>query len=349
MRLRATALTPLACGLAVLVLPALLSAQTPAGRLITTARVQIEDLNNDSAAVLLRQALEPRLNATSAERLRAFILLGIAELTEHQTQAREAFRQALLLDPTARVDSLRDLASDLVTVFDAERTRVLAIRLEAPVDTELSVGGGHLPLVARPTRRARVLLTIAGSNGSVVHSDSQLVVGSATFDWDLRLPDGSPVAPGAYTLRLSARDSVSEAVPVGRTLTIELVPVDTQPLPPPLAPSAFAPETARVRAHQPAALLGGVVFGAAAGALCCVFKQEGGTDRRAFAVAGTLTLGGIIGFASGRYVRRPVAENVERNRQVRERDAQTRAAITQANTRARQHARMRLRLTGTPR
>jgi len=112
--------------------------ETVAGRLIAQARQQIEDINPDSAAVLLRQALDPRSGATLAEKLRAFVLYGVTELTASRADgARRAFREALALDPTLSVDSLAELHEALVLAFTGERSALEAAARPAPGILEL--------------------------------------------------------------------------------------------------------------------------------------------------------------------------------------------------------------------
>jgi len=112
--------------------------ETVASRLIAQARQQIEDINPDSAAVLLRQALDPRVGATIAEKVRAFVLYGVTELTAgHADGARRTFREALALEPTLRVDSLAELHESLVSTFEQERTALGATARPLPSVLEL--------------------------------------------------------------------------------------------------------------------------------------------------------------------------------------------------------------------
>jgi alpha-tubulin suppressor-like RCC1 family protein len=106
-----------------------LQAQTAASALITQARAQLDGLNPDSAGKLLLRALDPRVGASTPERVRAFVLYGIAQLSAgRRDAARQAFREALALDPTQRVDSLSDLHSEVLTTFNTER----GVEAEAP-------------------------------------------------------------------------------------------------------------------------------------------------------------------------------------------------------------------------
>lgn len=101
--------------------------ETVASRLIAQARRHIEDISPDTAAALLRQALDPRVGATIDEKLRAFVLYGVTELTAGRTDgARRAFREALTAEPTLRVDTLAELHEALVIAFEAERAALAA-------------------------------------------------------------------------------------------------------------------------------------------------------------------------------------------------------------------------------
>src|SRR5262245_1064220 len=97
-------------------------AQVTPAQLVEAARRQLDELNPDSAASLLRYAVDPRTGAGVRERLRGYTLLGIAELVAgRRAEARQAFREALALDRDLRVDSLADLHSDLLSTFGAEK------------------------------------------------------------------------------------------------------------------------------------------------------------------------------------------------------------------------------------
>jgi alpha-tubulin suppressor-like RCC1 family protein len=103
-------------------------AQQPAGALIAEARRRIDDLYADSAAALLRVALQPPAGATRRDSVRAFVLLGVAELmAARQDAARQAFRNALALEPGLRVDTLADLHSHLLLVFGSALSSVTAV------------------------------------------------------------------------------------------------------------------------------------------------------------------------------------------------------------------------------
>ncbi len=335
-----------------LVHPAVVTAQNSAAELLQVARVQVEQLNIKSAIPLLHRALLPQFNASRDERIRAYTLLGIAELSVSATEplAHEDFHQALLLDPSLRVDTLTDLVDGLVAVVEAERARLLLVTLEIPRDTILPLQSGVFQLAARTNRRAQVSVSIATEAGAIAYSESKPVVGSAILEWGLRMVDGSPVSPGKYKLYLAARDSGGEAaLPIQETLVIESMPIDTQPFPSRLEPSVFMPESASVSTgRQPAFLARGLLLGAAAGLLSSLGPGgSNGPDAKSYVVGGAIAVTGIVGFFSEHRVMRSVPVNIEHNRELRQQDTQRREEIARSNARSRATPRLRIRIEGT--
>jgi hypothetical protein len=332
-----------------LVRPTLLQGQVTVSHLFDSARTYIEELAIDSATSLLRQALRPELKATDAERVRGYTLLGIAILPEAPSQAREAFHRALVLDPDVRVDSLADLASGLIAVFEAERAKLLLLHLQTPADTLVPVQTGRLQLTARTSHRANVILSVMKGD-TIVRRDSFRVSGTSVLEWDMRSRDGAVISPGEYLLRVDAQDSTGEtASAFERRLTIAVGVGDTQPAPPALDSSAFEPESVTVLSHrQPKALARGLVLGTAAGLLSSLAPGgRGKTDAKSIVVAGAVSLAGLIGFFTEGRVIRPVPANIQHNRQVRLQDAQKREAIARANAQARSMPPLRIVIHGT--
>ncbi len=347
--------------------PAAVRAQSKVARLLSEARSQIDELNGDSAFVLLQQALDARAGASEAERVRGFTLVGITELMRgNRPAARQAFEQALRLDGALRIDSLADLQSDALVVFAEARAVVpvvapaalvvLSVSADLPADTTIPVEGGRLRIETRPSYRSRVVATITDADAPrlILWSDTQSVGGVGTRAWSLRSREGTLVSPGRYALRVTATDSVGQvSQTIERILLVSRVPVDTTPHPPPLTAAAFAPETVRLRLGSPAGLLAGALFGAAAALLpSSVGRTELNTglasDQTAYAVAGAVTLAGVVGFLGGHRIR-ALPENIQRNREFREWDAANRARIAQANARAREAASVRVRVEGLAR
>src|SRR5437899_360525 len=127
-------------------------------QMVESARAQIEALNPDSAYALLQRALAQ--SDPSAPRARAFTLLGIAELLRNnRTAAVFAFRQALRIDPSLRIDSLADLHSDVLTVFMEQR---------AAVSPEPLSGSALEPETLRLKHAAPSRLAVTGAIGFAV-------------------------------------------------------------------------------------------------------------------------------------------------------------------------------------
>ena len=224
-----------AVGLLLLALAAAprLAAQGTVAALIGAARAQFDDFNTDSASVLLARALAQGSGATSAERVRAYVLYGIAQLSaRNPTAARQAFRSALQLNPAERVDSLVFLEpDDLAQVFNAERAAVavpagpppLAVDVAVPYDTVLLAPAGRLQVATRPTFRSRVMVAVARADtpATPVWSNTEMVDSVGAAVWDLRARDGLLVPTGRYALRVTAADSLGRtAIPVERVLAV---------------------------------------------------------------------------------------------------------------------------------
>jgi opacity protein-like surface antigen len=182
--------------------------------LISEARRQLDELNPDSAGGILVRVLDPSTGANRAERVRALVLLGIAELMmSDPDKARLNFQQALALDPRLRVDSLADLQTFLLTTFDAARLSaargaepgpgILEI-LNAPASAEVIVDGARWE-VRRDTVRPGLHRIQVLASGYAPFIDSVMVDSGATVlrQVALRLPvpaaaaEQRPVTPPA--------------------------------------------------------------------------------------------------------------------------------------------------------
>jgi len=200
-----------------------LRAQGNVASLIAAGRGQIDQFNWDSASALLQRALATSSGATNAERVRAYLLYGIAQLNlKNAAGARQAFRGALLLSPTEKVDSLEYLESDdLMREFNAVRAvvvpaaapSVLAVDVAVPFDTTLLAPDGRLLVVSKPTNRARVTVTItpASAPDAPVWTNVNIVDSAGAAAWNLRARDGMLVSSGRYVLRVTAGDSLGRA------------------------------------------------------------------------------------------------------------------------------------------
>lgn len=210
-----------------------LQAQGDAAAVIAAARAQLEQFNPDSAAALLERALGSSSRATTAQRVRAYVLYGIAELsTKNPNAARQAFRRALQLSPTERVDSLEFLEpEDLLREFNGERAAAspvsgpvgLTVDVGAPFDTTLSPADGRVPFITKTSNRARVVVTVAPAEtpSTPVWSSIEVVDDHGEAAWNLQTRDGTVIQPGRYVLRVTASDAAGRvAPPVERLLVI---------------------------------------------------------------------------------------------------------------------------------
>ena len=311
------------------------TAQAPASDLIAAARKDIEALDTDSATALLHRALDPRAGATPAERVRALVLLAASELIAGRPDsARTCFREALALDPRLNVDSLASLHSFFLTTFEAERLAqashreppdvLLQVALDLPLDT-IVMGSGVYRISYSPSMRADVSLAIAPTNAPLqpIWTGTQTVDSVGANWWSVRYADGTRVPSGRYLLRVTATDSRGDSTTTERILVVTMIP-DTVPSPPPLAPSAFAPESVTVHGSSSGRWLSAIA---------------------ALVVAGTAgqrgLLYGIVVFPIALFIEHvathhtaALPDNVAQNERIRAQDRQVRDSISQSNARA---------------
>ena len=89
---------------------------------VAAARVQLHAMRLDSAAVLLRQALDGSDHAEDSDQIEALVLLGVIAFYQgNDSGAAGAFRHALALDPLLKSDGLARYDSGLVVLFEAQR------------------------------------------------------------------------------------------------------------------------------------------------------------------------------------------------------------------------------------
>jgi hypothetical protein len=343
-------------------------AQTPAGRL-AVARTQVRNGEYDSATAMLNPVFQDA-RTTAAQRSRAFLLSAAALFMKENmalsSQARAMLQLSLRADSSVRVDDdlntdvpgIRDqfeaLRRELYPLVAGPRAPGLAPLMVQPMmlgDTVLPVTGGRFPVAPRPSRwaRAYVALTKADAPGVVIWSDTLAAGSAGPLAWDLHDRDGAIVEPGRYALQVWAVDQAGERSPtVERTLEVSRVAVDTQPLPPPLEPSSFEPETLRLKRASPTTLVVAAGLGAAAALLPEALARTELTEGRQrdgtqYLVAGAVTLAGVVGFLAGHRVQ-PVPEAARRNAELRQRDAADRQEIARSNAEMRANAPVRVRL-----
>ena len=115
------ALATLAC----LGTSAAVEAQSRPATLIAAARSQLQARRLDSAAVLLRQAVDTGSGGTLGEHVEAWVLLGVVHFySGDDSAAANDFRQALALDPGFEPTGLVRSDSELAHLFAAERAKL---------------------------------------------------------------------------------------------------------------------------------------------------------------------------------------------------------------------------------
>jgi TonB family protein len=99
-----------------------LTGQSRVSQLIDSARAQVTANHLDSAAALLRAALDSAAHAAPAERQNALVWEGIVHFLRGEADlAQGAFRQALAIDPTLDVKGLEQLSPELAQLFQREK------------------------------------------------------------------------------------------------------------------------------------------------------------------------------------------------------------------------------------
>lgn len=115
-----------------------LGGQSRAALLVDSARAQLSANHADSAAALLRLALDSATGATTGERVNALVWDGIVQFVRGDTDhTRAAFREGFALDPGLDVQGLDRMSPELARVFEQEKAAVVrrrAVYVSADVD-----------------------------------------------------------------------------------------------------------------------------------------------------------------------------------------------------------------------
>ena len=327
-----------------------------APQLIEAARARLEDIQPDSASALLVRALGAGSNASSADQLRGWTLLGIAELMRgHPTVARQAFRRALERDASLRIDSLAYLHSDLRQVFALEKDtyRVenrddapLTMNMRMAIDTTVQPGRGRYTFEVRPIRRARVIASVvpAGNEqADPLWSDTASANPVGLFTWNLR-SGGAIITPGRYALHVIAIEPGRPAVMMTRNFTVSRVAIDTL-VPPELPTDSLLPEATLGR--RPSSLVAGLAMGAGAVMMTSILANKdlnsGHGSSGRYVVAGAVSLAGVMGFLHGRQ-ERPLPQNITYNQNLRDRYDRLASDMSEENRRRLVAAPLRVRM-----
>jgi hypothetical protein len=302
------------CGIALAL--ALVAPQAPAQSdgLIERGVRAYQDVDFEAAATLLRRALAGSLSDN--EQIQALDYLGAAEVfagPQRRDSAQAAFRRLALFDPRHRPDPLV-FPPQVLAVYEDVRRTTKAVRVEAPSEASFkpAVEVGGLVVRLHATSSHEIEVRISREDGAVIRT---LYVGPVSDSLDVKwngldMNDGE-VRSGRYTLSVASRRSVSAPIVrvVKLPLRAEIVVPDTLALPT-LPDSLLLPEQVSLGAGT-GSLATGLVAAGAAIVLPSLVADGTQPSGAQFAVAGVLSLAGIVGFVSepGKVQRRHIAAN----------------------------------------
>ena len=328
--------------LAAFAVPQPAPAQDP-GDLVQQGIRAYRDLEYGTATGLLLRALTAAADGgiTDADRIRALSHLGAIEALEGSLESSAVFfRRLILFDPRYRMERLV-FPPEVTDVFELVRSRTHVVAVEIPDEAEIALGTERWSARVFASSPHNVTADIQQESGGLV---SRLYAGpvgdSLEILWDPRDAAGQPIASGTYFLTLTSRDvtrRVSRRIQV--PLNVEVRVRDT--LPPPSAPSAY------LREQEPSspsieALAGGLLVGGALLLLPAALGSEADLMEGRIAVAGAVTIAGVLGFfkpAPGP----SIPENVASNQRLRQEWLDSVEAVEQENARRRADVRVSVR------
>lgn len=325
-----------------------LRAQTPAS-LIDRAKDAYNILDLNLAAGLIRRAFRAvELGASLSDDARAegLIYLAAAEtLRGNADSATSAFRQLVLLAPRYRPDDLV-FPPEVTTAFDGVRRGTKAVAVEIPQLAVLRVGQDLFTVRLYASSFHQLVTRIVGADGRPVRTLYDGTIGdSLDVVWNGQNTAGSPLETGSYTLVMESRAPSGELLRLLRIpLDVELDRQDTLALPADVPDSLFLAERL---SSSPGieSLVGGLVAGLAALALPSLVAPDADLSSARFGVAGAVTVGGLIGFFVNRG--RPIPDNIEANRELRESYRAELDRVRNENRRRRTNVTIRV-ITGRP-
>lgn len=272
------------------------------------------DVEFEAAASLFRRALAGALS--DSDQVQALDYLGAAEVLagpQRRDSAQAAFRRLALFDPRHRLDPLI-FPPQVLAVYEEVRRTTKAVRVETPSEVRFkpAVEVGGLAIRLHATSSHEIEVRIGREDGAVVRT---LYVGPVSDSLEVRwngldMNDGE-VRSGRYVLLISSRRSVSGPVVrvVRLPLRAEVVVPDTIAVPT-MPDSLILPEQVSLGAGT-GPLATGLLAAGAAIALPSLVADGTQPSGAQVAVAGVLSLAGIVGFVTepGRVQRRHIATN----------------------------------------
>jgi len=259
-------------------------------------------LEYDSAAISLRRALAaaPSDSMSDVVRIRALTYLGAAELFRgRRDSAFAAFRRLVMLDPRAHPDALV-FPPEVTTIYDfaREATKVVTAVVR---DTSIRLGADRFRAQLFASSFHQIIATLEREDGFTVRTlyagpiSDTLQVFWTGEDTIFLANDSGRLVFSVTSLTGTGRQSRVMRVP----LDLVLGPQDTLPTPPPLPDSLFLHERESL-APGFRSLVRGAGAGLLVGMLPALVAGGNTPSGSRYAVAGGLTLAGIVGFITHR-------------------------------------------------
>lgn len=296
------------------------STKSVSAALLAAGARHYQQLEYDSASTALRRALAVTGadTLTDAGRTRALTYLGAAELFRNKRDSAYAvFRRLVAHNPRARPDPLV-FPPEVTTIYEFAREATKVVRVEIPRDTTIRIGADRYRARLYASSFHQIIVSVEREDGFTVKtlyagaiSDTLQVFWSGD-DTLFMANDSGRLVFSVTSLTNAGRQGRIVHIP----LDLVMGPQDTLPSPTPLPDSLFLPE------REPAgpglkALVRGAGIGVAVAALPGLVAGGTSPSGSRYAVAGGLTIAGLIGFFHHR-PGKPLPENISANSVLRE-------------------------------
>lgn len=320
-----------------------------AGELVDQAVRAYGDLALDDAAWLFRKALTMAGNdqLSDQERSRALMFLGATEVLRNSADsAGVAFRRLILIDPLYRPDQLV-FPPDVTTILETVRQQTKTVVMRVPSQTFLRLGQDRFSAWAYASSPHELRTEITYEDGRLARTLYAGPIGdSLRLQWDGQDANGRIVESGRFLLNVVSRNAEGRMVRLTRVpLDVDVRLRDTIPLPLHPSDSELLPESWDGKPSLEA-LVGGLSVGAAVLFLPAAVSPEANITGGRLAVAGAVSIAGIVGFVTRR-PGQPIRENVIANEALRQSWRDSLEVVTQQNARLRSDVRAQIR-AGAP-
>jgi hypothetical protein len=303
------------------------------------------DLALDDAAWLLRRALNMTANDElgDSEQSRALMFLGATEvLRNNADSAGAAFRRLIFVDPRYEPDELI-FPPDVTMIFETVRQQTKTVNVEVPSQTFLRLGQDRFSAWTYASSPHEMRAEITYDDGRLARTLYAGPVGdSLRLQWDGRDGNGRTVESGRFLLNVVSRDAAGGMIRLTRIpLDVDVRMRDTIPHPEPPADSLLLPERWDDKPSREA-LIGGLSVGAAVLILPAAVAPQAELTGGRLAVAGAVSIAGIVGFVTRR-PGKPIRENVVANDALRQAWRDSSEVVAQQNAGLRSDIRVRIR------